>query len=70
MSVKNNLPELLKEQLATIDRLQDLNNEVNTSFEIEKARKNNALAFILENDYLDEYMDYTKANPVKPVQER
>lgn len=70
MSKTNDLPELLKEQLTTIDRLQNLNNQLSTSFEIEKNRKNNALAFILENDFFNQYLEYTKANPITPVQER
>lgn len=70
MSKTNDLPELLKEQLATIDRLQNLNNQLSTSFEIEKNCKNNALAFILENDFFNQYLEYTKANPITPVQER
>jgi hypothetical protein len=70
MNAKNNLPDFLKEQLKTIDKLQQRNNMLSSDFEIEKNCKNQAYFFILESGYFDEYVEYTKANPVQPVQAR
>lgn len=70
MNAKNKLPDFLKEQLKTIDGLTKRNNQLSQDFEIEKNCKNQAYFFILKNGYFDEYLEYTKENPVEPVQAR
>jgi AAA15 family ATPase/GTPase len=70
MNAKNKLPDFLKEQLKTIDGLTKRNNQLSQDFEIEKNCKNQAYFFILQNGYFDEYLEYTKDNPVEPVQAR
>ncbi|OCB78459.1 hypothetical protein [Flavobacterium crassostreae] len=70
MNAKNKLPDFLKEQLKTIDGLTKRNNQLSQDFEIEKNCKNQAYFFILQNGYFDEYLEYTKENPVEPVQAR
>ncbi len=64
------LPDFLQEQIKVIDGLTKRYNQVCTDFEIEKNCKNQVYFFILKNGYFDEYVEYTKSNPVKPVQNR
>lgn len=66
----NELPQFLQLQLKQIDSLQERNNRLSTDFEIEMNCKNQAYFFILNNGYFDEYVEYTKQNPVKPTQNR
>ena len=67
---QDRLPDFLKEQMKTIDGLTKRNNQLSEDFEVEKKCKNQAYFFILENGYFNEYVNYTKSNPVQPVQAR
>lgn len=62
---KNNLPEFVKAQIEVVNGLQKRVNQLNKDFEIEKACKNQVYFFILENGYFDEYVKYSKANPIQ-----
>lgn len=63
-------PDFLKEQMKIIEGLHKRNNQLSEDFEIEKNCKNQAYFFILRNGYFDEYVEYTKINPVETVQAR
>ena len=63
-----NLPNFLKAQLEIINSLQDRVNRLTVDFEIEKNCKNQVYYFILEKGYFDEYKEYTKTHPIKPIQ--
>lgn len=67
---KKDLPNFILEQIKVIDGLTKRNNQLSTDFEIEKNCKNQAYFFILENGYFDEYVKYSKLNPVTPLQAR
>ncbi|OWP81643.1 hypothetical protein BWK63_04995 [Flavobacterium covae] len=64
------MPDFLQEQMKIIDGLTKRYNQVCTDFEIEKNCKNQAYFFILKNGYFEEYVEYTKKNPVELVQNR
>lgn len=62
---KTNLPEFVKAQIEVINSLQNRVKQLNQDFEIEKACKNQVYFFILEKGYFDEYVKYSKENPVQ-----
>ena len=62
---QTDLPDFVKAQLTVIDSLNAQLQQLANDFNIEKACKNQAYFFILENGLFDQYREYVSRNPVK-----